>query len=161
MANGWQNDAPDPDPDPDPQRDLPSQPETITAPQLALVVPTDAGGESKPKRGSRLPPDWQPSEGTQEWARREGVTDPCGKLLDEFRDFWVAQPGQRGVKLDWDATYRNRLRQVATRQPMSARPPPSSGPRSIRQPHDSGWVKRKLEREAREGTNCDDFGDLT
>lgn len=28
----------------------------------------------------------------------------------EFRDYWSAQPGQRGVKLDWEATWRNWVR---------------------------------------------------
>jgi len=27
-----------------------------------------------------------------------------------FVDYWIAQPGQRGVKLDWEATWRNWMR---------------------------------------------------
>jgi phage terminase Nu1 subunit (DNA packaging protein) len=27
-----------------------------------------------------------------------------------FVDYWIAQPGQKGVKTDWDATWRNWMR---------------------------------------------------
>ena len=60
-------------------------------------------------RGSRLPPDWFPKEHLDE--QRE---------LEKFKDYWVAQPGQKGVKTDWDATWRNWVRRAAERAP--ARP---------------------------------------
>jgi hypothetical protein len=49
-------------------------------------------------RGSRLPPDWTP-EG--DYDREE---------LERFRDYWIAKAGKDGVKLDWQATWRNWLR---------------------------------------------------
>jgi uncharacterized protein YdaU (DUF1376 family) len=60
-------------------------------------------------RGSRLPADWLPKEHLEE--ERE---------LEKFRDYWIAQPGQKGVKTDWDATWRNWVRRAAERTP--ARP---------------------------------------
>lgn len=30
--------------------------------------------------------------------------------LEKFRDYWAAQPGQKGVKTDWPATWRNWVR---------------------------------------------------
>jgi hypothetical protein len=35
--------------------------------------------------------------------------------LDEFRLYWRATPGKQGRKLDWEGTFRNRLREVAAR----------------------------------------------
>ena len=32
------------------------------------------------------------------------------KTFEKFKDYWIAQPGQKGVKLDWDATWRNWVR---------------------------------------------------
>lgn len=90
------------------------------------------------KRGTRLPTDWTPAEETQAWARSQGVSDPCGKLLEEFRDFWVGVPGARGTKLDWDATYRNRVRQV-TGSPRSSRGPDTRQP--LRDPASATWLK--------------------
>jgi uncharacterized protein YdaU (DUF1376 family) len=47
------------------------------------------------KNGCRLPADWKPKEHT------ELVLE-----LENFRDYWLAQPGQKAVKVDWDATWR-------------------------------------------------------
>lgn len=96
-----------------------------------------------------------PSKVTQEWARKEGVAEPCGRVLEEFRDFWAGMPGARGVKQDWEATYRNRIRQVAERQPQSSRARGSGGgPRGDRQGLPSGplpWLPT--------GTDPNPFGD--
>lgn len=32
--------------------------------------------------------------------------------LEKFRDYWSAQPGQKGVKTDWPATWRNWARRA-------------------------------------------------
>ncbi len=32
--------------------------------------------------------------------------------LEKFRDYWTAQPGQKGVKTDWSATWRNWARRA-------------------------------------------------
>jgi hypothetical protein len=38
--------------------------------------------------------------------------------FDRFRDYWIAQPGSKGVKLDWLATWRNWCRnEKASHQP--------------------------------------------
>lgn len=98
---------------------------TIGPPTVTVVANatsgTVTGAESEPETkprprrlGSRLAPDWTPSAETVAWARDAGFADPL-RHLAEFRDYWVAQPGARGTKADWDATYRNRLRQIADR----------------------------------------------
>lgn len=115
--------CPDPDPDPEPLR----------SPPVPSVQDPPAGGRTSTKRGSRLPPDWEPSEATQAWARSQGL-DPLGPL-PEFRDYWVSVPGTRGTKLDWDATYRNRLRQVV------ARPGPQSSRQPLRDPSSATWLR--------------------
>ena len=56
-------------------------------------------------RGSRLPPDWQPSIEEQDFARQLGI-DPFSEA-DRFRDYWTAQAGQRATKANWTATWRN------------------------------------------------------
>jgi hypothetical protein len=60
--------------------------------------------ESVSARGHRLPPDWRPEPGA-----------PPGDL-DAFRDYWLAVPGARGVKLDWNATWRTWQRREAERR---------------------------------------------
>jgi len=64
----------------------------------------------KVNRGSRLQPDL-PLPGL--WFRfckdERPELDPL-KTFEKFKDYWIAQPGQKGVKLDWDATWRNWVR---------------------------------------------------
>jgi uncharacterized protein YdaU (DUF1376 family) len=58
----------------------------------------------KPKsviaRGTRLPMDWSPRP-------EDGQND---EELAKFKDHYAAVAGAKGVKLDWDATWRNWLR---------------------------------------------------
>jgi hypothetical protein len=32
------------------------------------------------------------------------------KVFNQFKDYWISQAGQKGVKLDWFATWRNWVR---------------------------------------------------
>ncbi len=94
-----------------------SRREEILTPLPSVAPPSGATpSKSEPKavhpKGKRLPADWTPSAEAQAWAKAQGVADPCGSVLAEFRDYWLSVPGARGVKLDWDATYRNQVRRV-------------------------------------------------
>jgi len=51
-------------------------------------------------RASRLPPEFKP----------QGEFNALE--FEKFRDYWIAQPGQKGVKADWDATWRNWVRKA-------------------------------------------------
>lgn len=62
-------------------------------------------------RGTRLPDGWQPSDDAVAWGIKAGFSDPQVRHVAEaFADHWRAQAGAKGVKLDWDATFRNWLR---------------------------------------------------
>jgi hypothetical protein len=54
------------------------------------------------------------------------ITDP-EKATDEFVDYWRGVPGAKGLKLDWIATWRNRMRELekrsAERLPAAHIPP--------------------------------------
>lgn len=73
----------------------------------------------KPKaspKGSRLPADWTPSDLDRQFAIREGLNAPeIDRAADEFRDYWTAAAGRSATKLDWSATWRNRVRELANR----------------------------------------------
>ena len=62
------------------------------------------------KRGSRLAQDWFLTKSMGEWASQERPDIDVRQVAEQFKDYWVAQPGQKGVKLDWDATWRNWVR---------------------------------------------------
>lgn len=64
---------------------------------------------TKAKRGTRLASDAPLQEDWRLWAMAEGHPDPQAEW-ERFRDYWSAVPGKDGVKLDWLATWRNRVR---------------------------------------------------
>ena len=68
-------------------------------------------------RGSRLPANWVPNKELAEWSKAERPDLDLRKVLEEFRDYWTSVAGSKGVKLDWDATWRNWVRkQTAPKQ---------------------------------------------
>lgn len=77
-------------------------------------------------RGSRLPPDWVPSEILKAWASKERSDLDLQAVIPKFRDYWSAVPGTRGVKLDWEATFRNFVRSEKPSARSSAVPDYSS-----------------------------------
>lgn len=72
------------------------------------------GGQAAQKsRGARLPEDWSPTPEVVALMRDNHPHINQDTELDKFRDYWRAQPGGKGVKLDWDAVYRNWIRRAA------------------------------------------------
>lgn len=67
-------------------------------------------------RGARLPTDWRPHEAPEATARHLPGID-IHREYDKFCDYWRAQPGIKGRKTDWDATWRNWLRRAAEQTP--------------------------------------------
>lgn len=78
--------------------------------------------EKSAARGTRLPRDWTLPD---DWIREAIGIQPawtaarCKQAADVFRDYWVAQPGQKGVKADWLATWRNWVRRDTTGPPRN------------------------------------------
>lgn len=61
-------------------------------------------------RAGRLPVNWIPDKTTQEWTQKHRPDLPYMEVLEAFRDYWAAVPGQRGCKLDWNAAWRTWVR---------------------------------------------------
>ena len=62
--------------------------------------------KTRSTKGSRLslemlPDDWRA------WTTQHDISLNAGEIFETFRDYWIAQPGSKGVKLDWFATWRN------------------------------------------------------
>lgn len=67
--------------------------------------------DAKPKRGHRLPDDWQASPALDDFARDLGLNPP--DVWPKFIDHWRAAAGANARKLDWDAAARNWCRREA------------------------------------------------
>lgn len=73
--------------------------------------------KSRSPRGRRLSEDWCPSPTILNWCAEQGASgDFVARALDEFRDYWTALPGSKAVKLDWDKTFKNRMRELLGRK---------------------------------------------
>lgn len=73
----------------------------------ARIVKEEPTGSSK-KRGSRLSPDWSLPDEWRAYAVEKGL--PSGRIdleAEKFKNHWLQQSGQRGVKADWYAAWRN------------------------------------------------------
>jgi uncharacterized protein YdaU (DUF1376 family) len=61
-------------------------------------------------RGTRLSQDWELSEDQKQFCKQERPDlDPI-KISAGFKDYWISVSGAKGVKKDWDATWRNWVR---------------------------------------------------
>jgi uncharacterized protein YdaU (DUF1376 family) len=73
------------------------------------------------QKGTRLPAFWEPSG---DWELADSLLGmDADKELAKFRDYWLAVPGAKGVKLDWDATWRNWVRKAAEDRTRGRSPP--------------------------------------
>lgn len=62
-------------------------------------------------RGTRLPKTWTPTPKDYAFASSEGLTrEEINREADRFRDYWIAASGRNATKVDWEATWRNWLR---------------------------------------------------
>lgn len=68
---------------------------------------------AKKSKGTRIPDDWVLSKKLGEWAHAEKPHWSIDKIRSEaeaFKDYWLSVAGARGIKQDWDATWRNWVR---------------------------------------------------
>jgi len=86
----------------------------------------EPGQASKP-RASRLAQDWVLPEDWAAWATTERPDLNIQDVADRFKDFWVAKAGKDGAKLDWQATWRNWVRNSKAVGSSAKRPSSHAG----------------------------------
>lgn len=65
-------------------------------------------------RGTRIPPDFSIDDEDRKFAAGLGIPpDAVEAETPQFIDYWISVPGARGLKLNWKATWRNRMRDIA------------------------------------------------
>lgn len=92
----------------------------------AALPPADP--EPKAKNGTRLAADWTLPADWMTWAKAERPDLDIAAVSEQFADHWHAKPGKDGRKLDWQATWRNWVRNERAR-PATTPSPPSAVPR--------------------------------
>ena len=71
------------------------------------------------------------------WTRANAPAAANALELDRFRDYWAAQPGAKGRKTDWAATWRNWARRC---QEQAHQPTRGPAPRSTTTDRVNGWL---------------------
>jgi len=111
--------------------------EVRLAPSHPIPVPSQS--PEKSKRGTRLPTDWNPSTELLRWAASKRPDLIVLEQVEAFKDYWASVPGSKGVKLDWDATWRSWIRNAYVSKVPDAMKPTVSGvitePDCERHPH--------------------------
>lgn|GEM_PF-3320190 len=92
-----------------------SERSTVSDHRDVLRIDVTTGDEGHAKRGTRLPEDWRPAPGEVAYAREHAPSVDVDREAQDFVDYWVAVPGQRGVKLDWSRTWQTWVRRAHDR----------------------------------------------
>ena len=101
---------------------------SVSSQDLSLGLNGGAGGHgataspSKRSKGRRIEATWMPSAESLAWCREQGVDGE--RCVPEFVDHWTGVAGAKGVKLDWDGTFRNRVRALVEQGRAPVTPPP-------------------------------------
>jgi hypothetical protein len=72
----------------------------------AGAAPTATPSPS-PKKGTRLPDDWQPSDDLLSWAKQKRPDLNLTDTALSFCNYWQAKAGKDACKLDWGKTFKN------------------------------------------------------
>lgn len=102
--------------EPDPLEPDPREPESegASAPAAAAAPPTP-----RKKQAHELPENWRPDPHVWEQMAKQRPDVDLELEHAKFCDYWPSQPGSRSRKKDWNATWRNWIR--------NARPSQGSG----------------------------------
>lgn len=88
------------------------------------IIPHTPSPTPETKRATRLSADWKLPVAWGRWALDQGHSDATVRLeADKFRDFWCSKAGKDAAKLDWEATWRNWIRNCGRNVGGSRGPP--------------------------------------
>ena len=92
---------------------------------------------TRTSRGTRLPDDWVPDQALADWTRANAPAAANALELDRFRDYWQSLSGQRAIRSNWSATWRNWARKC---QEQHTQPNRGPAPRSTTSDRVNGWL---------------------
>jgi len=99
------------------QSDNPRDGENATVASPAAPPEPDSAPDPKPasktRRGTCLPDDWQLPKSWGEWALQkcpDMTAEGVRHQAERFADYWHAKTGKDASKADWEATWRNWIR---------------------------------------------------
>ena len=110
---------------------------TVSADAAPATASTKPASKASKARGTRLPDGWVPDDDLIAWTKVNAPAAANALELDRFRDYWTAQPGAKGRKTDWAATWRNWARRC---QEQHTQPSRGQAPRSTTSDRVNVWL---------------------
>ena len=99
----------------------PRSPSSLTPHSLTPESMNTTTPRQRSRRGCRVPDPFDLTTDMREWARTEAPLADLETGTREFVDYWRGIPGARGCKVDWIATWRNRMRELHNRAAANGR----------------------------------------
>lgn len=110
---------------------------TVAADAAPATANTSKPSKASKARGTRLPDGWQPDQALADWTRANAPAAANAREVERFRDYWQSLSGQRAVRADWAATWRNWARRC---QEQARQPTRAPAPRSTTSDRVNGWL---------------------
>lgn len=110
---------------------------TVAADAAPATANTSKPSKASKARGTRLPDGWVPDDDLIAWTKANAPAAANSLEVDRFRDYWAAQPGAKGRKADWAATWRNWARRC---QEQHTQPNRGPAPRVTTSDRVNGWL---------------------
>ena len=110
---------------------------TVAADAAPATANTSKPSKSSKARGARIPDGWVPDDDLIAWTKVNAPAAANSLEVDRFRDYWTAQPGAKGRKTDWAATWRNWARRCQEQHTQPTRGP---APRATTSDRVNGWL---------------------
>lgn len=86
--------------------------------------PKKGDSADRATRGTRLSKDWVLPKPWGDYALVQGLREAeVRREAEQFRNYWTGVAGSKGIKLDWEGTWRNRVLSVAERLGRAPLPP--------------------------------------
>jgi hypothetical protein len=124
-----------------------SSPVPLDPPSQTLppIIPQTPSPTPETKRASRLSTEWVLPVKWGRWAVDQGYSEATVRLeSDKFRDFWCSKSGKDATKVDWEATWRNWMRNSGSSRARTTGPPTAKPKSEFMQHQDD--VQRELDR---------------
>ena len=103
----------------------------------ATATTSKPSKRTRAARGTRLPDGWVPDDDLIAWTKANAPAAANAVELDRFRDYWQSLSGQRAIRADWSATWRNWARKC---QEQHTQPSRGQAPRSTTSDRVNGWL---------------------
>lgn len=110
---------------------------TVAADAAPATANTSKPSKASKARGTRLPDGWQPDQALADWTRANAPAAANALEVDRFRDYWQSLSGQRAIRANWSATWRNWARKCQEQHTQPAR---GQAPRSTTTDRVNGWL---------------------